>query len=260
MMDLRSRADSVRRSKIITATETLSLLTELNRNELLPHLTENLGFTSKSHLVDSVLFFNESVDEIVRTGGKHTITLFVDYVESFLSRVVNQVFSSSLSAEELVGIGNVQKMFTANKSYIEEIGLRLGSPDLFGPAVDFFRAKKTDLTGVDPAVVLMHELTRAMYAVKKRSKLEEECDDDHDEEDNVKSNSKLTVPLDYLMEKFPQNDELAAGLAALEFLGIVKQPGLREIVQSSGKTSAIRIRKCYTDTALVDMDEKKGKK
>ena len=213
----------------------------LNQMELIPLLVNDIGLDiDASTFIETVMYFSDLLTQM--SVG--------EAVKEITQRVIGFVFVLN----KRVGIEENMKVYSllSPKKHVSNFSQKIIDPDLFGNTVGFLRRKKIPKSDIlDPGLVAVNHLVQSVFDTSKNKKNKENIID-----------SKLNVTrtnfsVEYLIKTFGKNGDFEIGnaLAVMDFIGIVKQPGFVDIASGtvSGTTSAVKIRKMYTDTWFVPL-------
>ena len=224
--------------------------------ELASFLVDSLGFAEDGALVQSLTEFRNQLEALAQRGYKQSEVLedFLSLVRKFLQTQLGLVYSANCAAAHAL-YGKIAPLFEP-KPLGDVLLEQLVDPVPFNPSVEFFRTNATTVGKAEVAEELqqLRKLVRIVYmegmqpveamgrgkaVVEKREK-----------KPTAPRFTKATVDFDFVTEQAATlgiaEDSLSTAVASLEFLGLIKRPGVTEYFQGN-----VKLRKTYKDSSLV---------
>ena len=235
------RCKKINPSPATTPDTVISNTVRLNE-ELVQDLIE-LGMSRDSGAVDSIDFLNEQLRPLANQHFHQSKVLEEFY--SILHKFVEKSLKILIGNDDCKDHEIVQSLFQP-KSNHQDCLTNVGTFDNF---ISFFRSldsKSGRPPIVEKGLAEVSHVTRLIYGDGKAQKGKAKT------KNGKHSITHNQIDLDLITQTFPTTEvDLAEALATLEYLGLIRPPGVVDLVLPS---TSLKVRKIYKDTSLISCE------
>jgi hypothetical protein len=211
-------------------------------NEQLVQDLIELGMSRDSGAVDSIAFLNEQLGPLANQHFHQSKVMeeFYNILHQFVDKSLKFLIGNDHCKDH-----NIVYSLFKTKSNPEDCLTNVGT---FDSSISFFRSfdpKSERQPIVEKSLAEVSKVTRLIYGDGTAQKVKAKTTNG---KKNITNNQ---IDLDLITQTFPTELELADSLATLEYLGLIRPPGVVDLLLPS---TSLKVRKIYKDTSLISCE------